>query len=316
MSATATTANASTSLFRQKYLSSLNNANNKGNNKNSASTKSPSSSNNGSDSGIDAICANLSLADANTNSSNSSSSSSSSSQSTSPPMPSPFANLTNNSSSSSSSSSNSNSGNGVFSSMQHAAAAAGVDSKCTRCGGQVYALERIGPIKGAIYHRTCFKCSACERQLDLKTYRTNQQELSDAHIYCGSHAPKSGKGVFGADSVAIHNMLHAPKLDLMQKVDNKPRANIDGSARHIMHAMHAQHLLQANGSGTKGRDGHQLMTPHGFPAYPFGMASSQTAAARQAVRKAQEALEAKQRVEEDRLLEVCIGHFLFIYSYL
>ena len=107
-----------------------------------------------------------------------------------------------------------------LSSAQHAA---GIENKCLRCGHQVYALERIGPIKGNIYHKTCFKCLICDRQLDLKTYYTNQVDLNERQIYCQSHAPKSGKGVFGADNIYIHNILNAPKLDVMQKVDNKPK---------------------------------------------------------------------------------------------
>ncbi len=110
-----------------------------------------------------------------------------------------------------------------LSSAQHAA---GIENKCLRCGNQVYALERIGPIKGNIYHKTCFKCLVCDRQLDLKTYYTNQVDLNERQIYCQSHAPKSGKGVFGADNIYIHNILNAPKLDVMQKVDNKPKVKV------------------------------------------------------------------------------------------
>lgn len=107
--------------------------------------------------------------------------------------------------------------------MSSAQYTAGLENKCLRCSNQVYALERIGPIKGNIYHKTCFKCLICERQLDLKTYYTNQVDLNDRQIYCQSHAPKCGKGIFGADSIYIHNVLNAPKLDVMQKVDNKPK---------------------------------------------------------------------------------------------
>ncbi len=107
--------------------------------------------------------------------------------------------------------------------MTSAQLTAGLENKCLRCSSQVYALERIGPIKGNIYHKTCFKCLICERQLDLKTYYTNQIDLNDRQIYCQSHAPKCGKGIFGADSIYIHNVLNAPKLDVMQKVDNKPK---------------------------------------------------------------------------------------------
>jgi hypothetical protein len=99
------------------------------------------------------------------------------------------------------------------------------ENKCLRCSNLVYALERIGPIKGNIYHKTCFKCLICDRQLDLKTYYTNQIDLNDRQIYCQSHAPKSGKGVFGADNIYIHSVLNAPKLDVMQKVDNKPKVS-------------------------------------------------------------------------------------------
>jgi hypothetical protein len=95
--------------------------------------------------------------------------------------------------------------------------------KCTRCGNLVYPLERIGPIKGFIYHKTCFKCLKCDSQLDLKTYHTNQVQLDDKSIYCRAHAPKSSKAYYGADSFAIQNVLNAPKLDIIEKFDNKPK---------------------------------------------------------------------------------------------
>lgn len=111
----------------------------------------------------------------------------------------------------------------ALSSVQHLSA---LRDKCLRCNNQVYALERIGPIKGNIYHKICFKCLICDRQLDLKTYYTNQINLEDRQIYCRSHAPKSGKGVFGADNIYIQNILNAPKLDVMQKVENKPKVSL------------------------------------------------------------------------------------------
>ncbi len=40
----------------------------------------------------------------------------------------------------------------------------------------------------------------CDRQLDLKTFQTNQIELTDMNIYCSSHAPKNGKGTIGFTS--------------------------------------------------------------------------------------------------------------------
>jgi hypothetical protein len=97
--------------------------------------------------------------------------------------------------------------------------------KCTRCTNLVYPLERIGPIKGFIYHKTCFKCLKCDGQLDLKTYHTNQVQLDDKSIYCRSHAPKSSKAYYGADAFAMQNVLNAPKLDVKEKFDNKPKVS-------------------------------------------------------------------------------------------
>jgi len=76
---------------------------------------------------------------------------------------------------------------------------------------------------------------------------------------------------------------------------NSFQANIDGSARHIMHAVQAQHLLQMGNR----KDAQQM---HRFPAYPA--ISPANLKAREAIRKAQEVLEAKQRAEEDMLLQV------------
>jgi hypothetical protein len=121
------------------------------------------------------------------------------------------------------------SSNGLNSIANQSSSSSSSENKCLRCNNQVYSLERIGPIKGNIYHKTCFKCLACDRQLDLKTYYTNQIDLNDRQIYCQSHAPKSGKGVFGADNLYIHNVLNAPKLDVMQKVDNKPKVSFNST---------------------------------------------------------------------------------------
>lgn len=35
------------------------------------------------------------------------------------------------------------------------------------CQKRVYITERIGPVKNTVYHRICFKCSTCNRQLEL-----------------------------------------------------------------------------------------------------------------------------------------------------
>ncbi len=64
---------------------------------------------------------------------------------------------------------------------------------CARCAQQIYPLELMGKIMGLKYHKQCFKCSACDRNLDFKTYQTNLVDLSDKQIYCSSHSPKNGK---------------------------------------------------------------------------------------------------------------------------
>lgn len=62
-----------------------------------------------------------------------------------------------------------------------------------------------------------------------------------------------------------------------------------------MHAMHAQHLFQMGNR----KDSSQM---HRFPAFP--MMNPAKIKAREELRKAQQALEAKQRAEEDMLLQV------------
>lgn len=77
--------------------------------------------------------------------------------------------------------------------MLHTSAGLNSDS-CARCGQQIYPLELMGQIMGLRYHKQCFKCSVCDRNLDFKNYQTNVIDLTDKQIYCSSHAPKNGKG--------------------------------------------------------------------------------------------------------------------------
>lgn len=65
---------------------------------------------------------------------------------------------------------------------------------CARCSQSIYPLELMGQIMGLKYHKQCFKCSSCDRNLDFKTYKTNVIDLNDKQIYCSSHTPKHGKG--------------------------------------------------------------------------------------------------------------------------
>ena len=93
--------------------------------------------------------------------------------------------------------------------------------RCRRCNQMVYATERIGPVKDSLYHKLCFKCLKCDRQLDFKTYFTNSIDLTDKEIYCQSHVPRSGKGVFSTENIHIQNVMKAPKLNVMQKLDDR-----------------------------------------------------------------------------------------------
>lgn len=62
---------------------------------------------------------------------------------------------------------------------------------CFRCEQTIYQLELLGPILGKIYHKSCFRCFYCDRYLDLKSFSVNKHDLSDKHVYCASHTPKS-----------------------------------------------------------------------------------------------------------------------------
>lgn len=45
---------------------------------------------------------------------------------------------------------------------------------------------------GFKYHKLCFRCHTCERQLDFKNYRTNVIDLNDRELYCSAHNPRNG----------------------------------------------------------------------------------------------------------------------------
>jgi hypothetical protein len=98
--------------------------------------------------------------------------------------------------------------------------------RCRRCHQPVYVTERIGPVKDSLYHKLCFKCLKCDRQLDFKTYFTNSIDLNDKEIYCQSHVPRSGKGVFSTENMHIQSVMNAPKLNVMQKLDDRLKVPI------------------------------------------------------------------------------------------
>ena len=149
--------------------------------------------------------------------------------------------------------------------------------RCRRCQQFVYVTERIGPVKDSLYHKLCFKCLKCDRQLDFKTYFTNSIDLNDKEIYCQSHVPRSGKGIFSTDNIHIQNVMKAPKLNVMQKLDDRFKVknkisyqhvrtssfqgiHLDSQSVSIAHAMKAQQMFQ------QGRE--KISSTHNFPALP------------------------------------------------
>ncbi|CAF3461873.1 unnamed protein product [Rotaria socialis] len=161
--------------------------------------------------------------------------------------------------------------------------------RCRRCQQLVYVTERIGPVKDSLYHKLCFKCLKCDRQLDFKTYFTNSIDLNDKEIYCQSHVPRSGKGIFSTENIHIQNVMNAPKLNVMQKLDDRLKGtHLDSQSVSIAHAMKAQQMFE------QGRE--KISSTHNFPALPPDILH-----AREEVRRAQKSLEEKQREEEDKL---------------
>jgi hypothetical protein len=117
-----------------------------------------------------------------------------------------------------------------------AIATASSRDRCRRCQHLVYVTERIGPVKDGLYHKQCFKCLKCDRQLDFKTYFTNSIDLNDKEIYCQSHVPRSGKGSFSTENIHIQNVMKAPKLNVMQKLDDRLKAQTYRTDMFFLHA--------------------------------------------------------------------------------
>ncbi|KAL7672981.1 hypothetical protein ACOME3_007856 [Neoechinorhynchus agilis] len=161
------------------------------------------------------------------------------------------------------------------------------NSLCPRCGQIVYPVEKIGPIKGLTYHRVCFKCIKCDRQLDLKTYFTNAEDLQDKQIYCQNHFPRSNKGCVDFDNLHLRGLLQAPKLSVIHQL-NFPKPSVDGRSVGIAHAVQAQNLLHNTRDKFCGR--------HLFPALP-----PEITEARKQIAKYQRDLEERQKLEEDEL---------------
>ena len=80
---------------------------------------------------------------------------------------------------------------------------------CQRCDKRVYPTEKTGPVRGAVFHKQCFKCVVCSQYLTMKTFNTNEVEATDREIYCTTHKPKIAHIDYGADAISIRRAMYA-----------------------------------------------------------------------------------------------------------
>ena len=106
---------------------------------------------------------------------------------------------------------------------------------------KVYKMESIGPVKGVVYHKGCFRCKACHTQLTMKNFHHSQSDSYDLAVYCKSHQPttnvKSPK--LDSESFEIKSALSAPKQGaVIPESERVPvhNYNIDMHSREIQHA--------------------------------------------------------------------------------
>ncbi|KAK7098123.1 cysteine and glycine-rich protein 1-like isoform X2 [Littorina saxatilis] len=75
----------------------------------------------------------------------------------------------------------------------------GNNEMCARCGGAVFFAERIAGM-GKVYHKACFKCSACSKSLD-STLLTQHED----NIYCKACYGKNfGPRGFGYGTAMVY----------------------------------------------------------------------------------------------------------------
>ena len=157
---------------------------------------------------------------------------------------------------------------------------------CFYCRKTVYQKEKMGLINGAMFHKQCFHCSACQTMLTFKNFCQNPNDAEDRRLYCKSHqpVPEQSKGhiddkrirdfinkpriepvninirgvpeagkphSIGPDSLQIQGPMHVPKLDMYnQTVRVEPTAQkrpfVDQNAVVIKTAMNAPRLDNYN----------------------------------------------------------------------
>ncbi|XP_033744517.1 LIM domain-containing protein 1-like [Pecten maximus] len=113
--------------------------------------------------------------------------------------------------------------------------------KCHKCLKKVYKVESVGPVKGAVYHNTCFTCKTCKTKLTLKNYYLSQNDKYDVSVYCKSHQPTIADkgGHLDANSILIKGAMSVPKLDKVNeqiKVNKNSKYHMDANSLDISHA--------------------------------------------------------------------------------
>uniref|UniRef100_A0A0K2UT99 LIM and SH3 domain protein F42H10.3like [Metaseiulus occidentalis] n=1 Tax=Lepeophtheirus salmonis TaxID=72036 RepID=A0A0K2UT99_LEPSM len=79
---------------------------------------------------------------------------------------------------------------------------------CLRCHQPVYPIEKVEPDFGDLYHRKCFRCKACDSQLNLMNFVKDKEE-----VYCKTHAPKLDKSFkFDIEAIPIARALVCSKM--------------------------------------------------------------------------------------------------------
>lgn len=123
--------------------------------------------------------------------------------------------------------------------------------KCHKCMKKVYKMESVGPVKGVMYHNTCFTCKKCQTKLTLKNYCLNQSDKYDVSVYCKSHQPTitDKGGHIDTESVQIKGAMAVPKLNkINEQIKSSSKYHIDAHALDISHARNvpATNLQTAN----------------------------------------------------------------------
>ncbi|KAL4226207.1 hypothetical protein ACF0H5_014193 [Mactra antiquata] len=113
--------------------------------------------------------------------------------------------------------------------------------KCYSCMKKVYPMEKLGPVRGVVFHKGCFRCKTCKSTLNMKNFFHNQVDQFDKSVYCKSHqtiaTDKGGK--LDADSLEIKSALNAPKKGgVTPESERAPvhKYSYDVTSREIEHA--------------------------------------------------------------------------------